>query len=92
MGEVIDLDKRRFNPTLSGKAICLCCKHEWVAVVPAGTIELECPECSTMKGVMKYPCSPANRVVWECGCGCQLMYMTPDGCYCHVCGVKAEGF
>lgn len=92
MGEVVDINIHKSSPTLSGEAICLCCKHEWVAVVPAGTIGLECPECSTLKGVMKYPCSPANGGIWMCECGNYLMYMTPNGVFCHVCGIKAEGF
>lgn len=52
MGEIIDLEK--YRPHVCGKARCLGCKYEWVAVAPTETIWLECPKCSAMKGQFFY--------------------------------------
>ena len=49
MGEIVDLDAKR--PHWSGIASCLRCKHEWVAVAPVGTDDLQCPSCGSGSGV-----------------------------------------
>lgn len=38
------------EPHLSGKARCLACKHEWVAVAPVGVVWMECPACTLERG------------------------------------------
>ena len=49
---VIDLAQAKADrePHLSGAAVCLACKHEWVAVAPVGTVWMECPACSLERG------------------------------------------
>lgn len=74
---VISLNDKRPDPHISGAAICLACRHEWTGVAPIGVFELECPECSTMRGVWRYPLkSSADYAIWTCtvdGCECQHM-------------------
>ena len=75
----------------TGPAVCLDCKHEWVAVAPVGTVYLECPKCGTEKGRSKYPIQYSG-LEWQCQCGNNLFHITPDGCYCPCCGVYQSGF
>lgn len=82
--KVVSLDDRR--PHMSGEARCLCCGHKWVAIAPIGTVELECTECNTYRGVFIGP--PKPDTVWQCDCGNQLFYIGPDGAMCAWCGVK----
>jgi Zn finger protein HypA/HybF involved in hydrogenase expression len=75
------------TPHATGQAICLHCQHSWVAIAPVGTIDLECPECKLPKGAFNYACVPPDDVkVWECHCGNQLFYITPEGHWCPNCG------
>lgn len=75
------------EPHLSGKGHCLNCHHVWVAVAPLDTVDLECPECHTMKGVFNYAVTPPDDVdVWTCSCDNQLFYITPEGHWCPNCG------
>lgn len=77
--------------SLHGPVRCLHCEHKWVAVVPVGVIEgLECPECRLLKGVVELLTAPDT--VFRCACGCDLYYITPEGCMCLKCGSFAEGF
>jgi hypothetical protein len=68
-----------------GEAICIQCKHEWVAVVPYEDAQFECPNCNTIHGVFKYGFAPATT--WTCNCGNQLFFVTPDGSLCPKCGL-----
>lgn len=92
MGDVVEL--RQAEPKeshVTGEAFCVQCNHEWVAVAPAGTTQLECPECRTEKGLFKFPCRPPEgEQVWTCNCGNHLFYMTPDGHLCPNCGTHQE--
>ena len=72
---------------LSGDAKCLGCQHEWQAVAPVGTTELECPGCGLWKGV--YACMTAPDTVWQCDCGNQHFYIDDEGAICARCGVRA---
>lgn len=63
------------------------CNHTWAAVVPVGSIELECPECKTMKGRFTFPFSPPTSHVWECACKNQLFNVSHEGIFCPNCGV-----
>lgn len=38
------------DPFLSGPVLCAICNHRWVAVRPADTTGLECPECHAAAG------------------------------------------
>ena len=88
---VIEIGDYQNAPAMSGETRCLACGHEWVAVAPVGTVFLECPSCSLVKGMLKYPCEREGEH-WECNCGNSLFHITPDGVYCPNCGEWAEGF
>ena len=66
MGDVIDLI--RPSQYLTGWAKCLACNHEWIAVsiMPLPTA-LECPQCSTNRGVFED--HPVDDEVLACDCG-----------------------
>jgi len=81
---IINLADRR--PHMRGEARCLQCKHEWNAVAPVGAVWLECPECNTNQGVMKNTVIREDYLHYECNCGNDLFYRTPDGDYCPKCG------
>ena len=75
------------GPHLAGEAFCIQCKHKWVAVAPSGTVDLECPSCHTMKGLLKYPCEPENSA-WVCYCGCHVFMISElTNIICWNCGV-----
>ena len=71
---------------LTGTAKCMMCRHEWIAVVPIGTLWFECPACKGKAG--RY----VNQVEkdgdhWHCKCGNDLFYIRPNDIYCSRCGV-----
>jgi len=73
---------------ISGNAKCLSCGYEWVAIAPAGATTLECTECKTNKGVFTGLVSP--ETVYECECGNQHFYISPDDLICSLCGLSAD--
>lgn len=79
------------DPHMSGYAICSACRHEWMAVVPAGYPLFQCPECLTEKGRMQNPCMPSDGVIWQCSCECDLFRITGRGTMCINCG-KYQNF
>ena len=85
---IIDLNeaRRRSGAHNCGYAICISCKHEWVAVSPAGRNWLSCPKCWRETGVFKFPFSKVDDLHWTCDCGNDLFNITPDGAYCPNCG------
>lgn len=83
MGDVVGILQN--SPHISGNAKCLSCSHEWVAVAPTGTHELECPECKTWKGVFNGYTAPEE--VWECDCGNQHFYISEGSAMCPRCGL-----
>jgi predicted nucleic acid-binding Zn ribbon protein len=83
MGEVISIDSKK--PHLEGRAVCVKCKHEWEAVVPIGTLNLECPNCSLFYGRLMHAII-RKEDHWECICGNDLMHVTPNYYYCPCCG------
>lgn len=71
-----------------GQAFCMACQHEWEAVVPMGTTDLECPGCHTMKGRLRfeyYP--PEGEKIRVCNCGNSYFYLTEVGHLCANCGI-----
>jgi hypothetical protein len=98
MPETISLadERDRRKPAevhLEGPALCLVCDHRWEAVVPPGTVWLECPSCRTEKGVFTGPCYPhEGGYLWRCNCGCELFQITPSALRCYHCGLAAEGY
>lgn len=87
-GKVIPLFKPQEIQHGVGPAFCLGCGHEWEAVAPTGTVQLECPACRTLKGHWKFEFAPpAGQLVRQCDCRNQLFYLTPDGHMCANCGM-----
>lgn len=84
MPNVIDLHKK--DPTMTGQAVCLTCRNEWVATEPIGTVEFECPGCSTWKGVFAGTVKPEDR--WICKCGNEVFYVTDSEIVCARCGIS----
>lgn len=86
LNNVIDINAHRDH--LSGEAICLVCRHTWIAVAPCGTIQLECPACGIEKGVFSRTahCSP---YLYCSACGCSHFSIDTNwSAYCLVCGVE----
>ncbi len=75
----------------TGKAKCLACKHEWVAVAPVGVTWMECPECTLERGRF-FAQHVREGEHWQCNCGNDLFYVSPDGVYCPNCGEWQNGF
>lgn len=91
MSNVIEFDANANKPHGAGEAFCFQCDHHWTAVALAGTTQLECPSCHTMKGLFKFPFAPsAGQLVRQCACENQLFYLTPDGHMCANCGIYQE--
>ena len=66
---VVNLADHRDDPHMAGGAKCLACKHEWVAVAPAGVVDMECPECGCMRGVFVNSWgAPHDAIVFKCQC------------------------
>lgn len=88
---VISLEEKRAKRNSQagyGEAFCIQCGHEWEAITDTGTVQLECPNCHTMKGLFKFPFEPnEGQLVRECGCGNQLFYLSPEGHLCANCGI-----
>jgi len=86
---IIDLKqaKQDRTPHIAGDARCLQCGHQWVATVPAGEAWIECPACHTNKGAFIGKCYPRDGLIWECACGNDLFFKTPDGNLCPICGL-----
>lgn len=89
-GDLIQLSD--YRPHLSGAACCVACGHRWQAVAPAGTVELECPACRTLKGLFRNFCEPhdsTHRYLCQCGSyafGITIVDDVPV-VHCLVCGV-----
>lgn len=76
MSEVVSFAKakEKREPHLSGEAICIGCRHEWVAVAPVGVWQLECPSCLLLKGVFSHPVGAAEGdALFVCDCGCEAL-------------------
>jgi hypothetical protein len=89
MGEVVNLLDHK--PHNSGTCLCIHCKHEWIGITPVGVWEgLECPQCGTMKGVLKLAVEPES--LWVCGCGCHLFTLSgiSGKLICWKCGERQE--
>lgn len=90
MSNVIDFAKAKEaqTPHASGTCYCMACRHEWVAVWPVGTTQMECPECQSMRGRSKYNYGPEEgALLWSCTtCENQLFNLLPDRVHCPGCG------
>lgn len=83
MGDIVEFGRK--EPTLTGQAICTVCRHEWVSVSPAGTFELECPDCKSTKAVFKHFVDRSDQEHFKCNCGNFLFSVTKNGIYCVNC-------
>lgn len=84
-------DREPHIEAVEGKARCLACRHEWIAVAPVGVVWMECPSCSLERG--RYIAQierPGEH--WHCNCGNELFFATNDGFYCPNCGTWQNGF
>lgn len=93
--EIIEFKKAERYRT--GTAICRGCKHEWAATTEGDGLDLQCPECLTMKATFKWPYGPCEgQFVFTCNCGCQdffIMARTETalaGVFCRNCGEEKE--
>ena len=75
---------------LTGDAVCLQCKHEWIAVAEIGTVVLECPECELSKGVFGAALLPESYYVCHCGCASFYISAISGLAQCAFCGVDEE--
>ena len=80
--------KEEKTPHCAGDAVCIGCKHKFVAVVPVGEVGFSCPECESNRAIFVNPVAP--DVAWACGCGSLLFFVTQDGCMCRECGKYAD--
>ena len=84
MDNVVDITKN--TPHMHGTGKCLSCKHEWVAVIPIGTVWMECPACGLQMGRLMQSVH-RDGMHWHCICGNDLFKIRPDVIYCACCGV-----
>lgn len=73
---------------LSGPARCIECRHEWEAVAPVGTYELQCPQCSSMKGIFVWSVDEDGLDRWICHCGADAFMVLRDAIMCYRCGTE----
>jgi DNA-directed RNA polymerase subunit RPC12/RpoP len=81
MGDVVPLARPApREPTAEGTAVCLACKHEWHAVAPTGTTDLECPACGLVRGQWRYPFSAApGEHIFRCTlCGSENFFVRAE--------------
>lgn len=87
-GEVISLQEEREarQPHVSGPYQCMSCKHEFVAVTPLERLWIDCPQCGLEHARPKGNIQRVDEPHWECNCGNDLFYVTPNRTYCPMCG------
>lgn len=101
MTKIINLESERNRravraedqtPHLSGPAICLDCRREWIAVAPVGTTWLQCPSCGLEKGRLRGALYEQGTH-WHCDCGNELFACSQrHGWYCVSCGAAQRGW
>lgn len=80
--DVIELAAVRAErePHLAGEARCTNCGHQWAAVAPIGTWQLECPSCETLHGLWRcHVGADDGDLTLRCKCGCEAMTAYIDG-------------
>ena len=85
MSNVVEF-KKLGSQHISGEAICIGCKHEFVASAPVGTHELDCPQCLGNKAVFKYSITRPDEELFKCSCSSFVFNVTRNGIYCINCG------
>lgn len=82
-GNIVSFDE--YSPHSAGKARCLDCRHEWIAVNRTGGRWIECPKCTLFRGRFVGQ-HERDDPAWHCQCNNDLFYVTPEGIYCPNCG------
>lgn len=90
--------KELSDPHWHGKARCLACGYEWLAIARVGTLAampgedracLACPECTANRGVLlNHVYYQRAKGVFSCtACSCTLfqIILTEDGSPCTTC-------
>lgn len=90
MSNVVEFKKQE-QRHLTGRAKCLACGHEYVAVCPEGADWMECPECSLQR-VRMIAQVQVNEPHWVCNCGNDLFHITQYRVYCPNCGLDHKPF
>ncbi len=85
MGDVVSLDEHRRHT--QGTAHCLECDHEWLAIAPDDTINLECPKCGMCRGEFM---GMAYTELMHCMCGEFVFFIDIHGAYCAHCGIRPD--
>lgn len=95
MSNVVSLEdarkRRKPDPHVTGPAVCLDCRHEWVGVAPDGTVWLACPKCTLVRGRFIGHVVIGGASHWTCNCGCDLFHVTKENFYCPNCGAVQNG-
>jgi len=88
MSNVLTFNKKEDELHASGQARCIDCKYEWIAVLATPySGSLECPECKSCRGGLKYPMAPNENVyAWRCNCDCDHFWVVANGVLCVGCG------
>lgn len=86
MGDVTPIEANL--PHISCQAKCLNCGYHWLGVAPCGVVELECPQCNSMRGVWNNLIVPES--VWECSCGSEHFFVSPHAAVCAACGLEQD--
>lgn len=87
---VVDIQQERQDRELhkTGKARCICCGNEFVAVAPVGVHNMECTQCGQMMAFFVYPIQPdTGDLVWRCdNCKCEAFsQIIRNGKHCFWC-------
>jgi hypothetical protein len=92
MGEILKFElPEKTEPHVTGEALCLGCRREWVCVAPVGVFRLECPSCGLMRGVFKQKVGAGpdeKNIICMCDCEYFVMIRKKDHNYilCSNCG------
>lgn len=88
MGTVIPFERKLpEREYLLGEAICTTCRHTWAAMVPMGSVWLECPDCGAHAGRFRMPFVHEAEQHYVCHCDNDLLRVTEQRVYCPACGM-----
>lgn len=90
MSNVVNLADHRLRSKAhaEGEARCVNCRHDWIAIAPAGAYMLQCPKCELNTGAFLNAMHAAEgeEVLTCSNCGCDLFFvMRPGVLRCHRC-------
>jgi len=91
--KIIDLQKAKDErtPHLSGKARCLTCHYDFVAVMPVGCQTVTCSKCGHDAHMLGEVVTNGDQ--WRCtSCRWFLFRVDRHSIYCPKCGQYQRGF